>query len=130
MSGRNHETDPEGIPESPQPLAGIKHLLIVSLALSLLVGGTSQFVSCAVSQAEIGLYVGKADECAEAKVSCTDQMPTCIGNAGCLMLTALPAPPASIALVFAWTSLEFESATGALAGISMRPELSPPILLA
>ena len=45
-------------------------------------------------------------------------------------MSALPASPATITVPVEWTSLEYDLAAEALAGISVKPELSPPILAA
>jgi len=71
-----------------------------------------------------------AGGCAGPQPPCTGHMPSCAGHAGCIALSALPASPVLIAVVFAWTSLAWEPAPESLAGISLKPELSPPILAA
>jgi hypothetical protein len=42
----------------------------------------------------------------------------------------MPASPALLAVAFEWASPIYELATAALAGISVKPELSPPIIAA
>jgi hypothetical protein len=57
-------------------------------------------------------------------------MPNCIDHLGCVTASALPAAPASVAVAFEWTTLDYDPAPELLAGISVKPELSPPILAA
>jgi hypothetical protein len=57
-------------------------------------------------------------------------MPNCLDQGGCITVSALPASPTTIAVPIEWTSLDYDFAPQALAGISVKPELSPPILAA
>jgi hypothetical protein len=57
-------------------------------------------------------------------------MPNCIDHLGCLTVSALPASPALIAVVFEWTTLSYDLVPDSRSGISVKPELSPPILAA
>jgi hypothetical protein len=57
-------------------------------------------------------------------------MPNCLDHGGCITVSALPASPNSTAVPVEWTSLDYIPARQALAGISVKPELSPPILAA
>jgi hypothetical protein len=108
----------------------LNRLLTVCLALAFLVGVTAQLVPCGVAQAGIGVRADMADGCAGPQSSCTDHMPTCIDHLGCLTLPALPVSPASITVAFEWTSLDYDFAPESRSGISVKPELSPPILAA
>jgi len=45
-------------------------------------------------------------------------------------VSALPTSPTAIAAAFEWTSLGYVLMPESLAGISVKPELSPPILAA
>ena len=57
-------------------------------------------------------------------------LPNCIDHVGCLTVFALPASPVSVAVAFEWASLDYDLARESLSGISVKPELSPPILVA
>jgi hypothetical protein len=57
-------------------------------------------------------------------------MPNCLDRGGCITVSALPAPPTAIAVPVEWASLDYDFVPTALAGISVKPELSPPILAA
>ena len=61
---------------------------------------------------------------------CTGHMPNCLDPGGCITVSALPASPTSIAVPVEWTSLDYDLVPQALTGISVKPELSPPILTA
>jgi len=45
-------------------------------------------------------------------------------------VSALPVSPASVAVAFEWQSLDYDFAAVSLSGISLKPELSPPIVAA
>jgi hypothetical protein len=48
----------------------------------------------------------------------------------CVTASALPASLASVEMPFEWTSLYYPLVPESLSGISVKPELSPPILAA
>ena len=52
------------------------------------------------------------------------------GGCAGITVSALPASPTSIAVPVEWTSLDYDLVPQALTGISVKPELSPPILAA
>jgi len=54
-------------------------------------------------------------------------MPNCLDHGGCISVLVLPISPATIALPVEWTSLDYHLPPQPLAGISVKPELSPPI---
>jgi len=108
----------------------LNRLLTVCLALAFLVGVTAQHMPCGMAQAGTAVRADMADRCAGPQPSCTDHMPACIDQLGCLTLPALPVSPASMAIGFEWTAPTYHVAAAALSGISIEPELSPPILAA
>jgi hypothetical protein len=108
----------------------LNRLLTACLALAFLVGVTAQLVPCGMAQAGIGVRADMADGCAGPQAPCTGHMPNCVDHVGCVTVSALPASPASIAVAFEWTSLDYDFAPESRSGISVKPELSPPILAA
>jgi hypothetical protein len=68
--------------------------------------------------------------CAGLQPPCAGRMPNCLDHGCCITVSALPASPTSIAVPVEWISLDYDFAPQALAGISVKPELSPPILAA
>jgi hypothetical protein len=71
-----------------------------------------------------------AGGCEGPQPPCTGHTSNCVDHIGCVTVSALPAAPASAAVAFEWTSLDYKLAPEALSGISVKPELSPPILAA
>jgi hypothetical protein len=77
-----------------------------------------------------GMRADMAGGCDRPQPPCTGHMPNCIDYLGCVTVSALPASPVAIAVAFEWTSLNYDFAPTPLFGISVKPELSPPILAA
>ena len=115
---------------SPGMATILKRLLILCLALALVVGVTAQLMPSSMAQAQITVSAEMAGGCAGPKAPCTGRSPNCIDHVGCVTVSALPTAPASIAAPVEWTSLDYDLAPESLAGISVKPELSPPILAA
>ena len=66
--------------------------------------------------------------CACPYPPCTGHMPNCLDHGGCISVSVLPTSPATIALPVEWRSLDYHLPPQLLAGISVKPELFPPIL--
>jgi hypothetical protein len=107
-----------------------KRLLMVCLALALFIGATVQMLPSSMATGEMGVRADMAGGCAGPQPPCTGHMPNCVDHIGCVTVFALPASPGSEAVAFEWTSLDYRLASESLSGISVKPELSPPILAA
>ena len=107
-----------------------KRLLTVCLALAFLVGVTGQLMPSSMAAPQMTMGADMAGGCAGPKSPCTGHMPNCLDHGGCISVSVLPTAPATVAVVVEWTSLDYDLAPQALAGISLKPELSPPILAA
>jgi hypothetical protein len=110
--------------------AMLKRFLTLGLALAVLVGATAQLMPCSMARADMPAGVGNMAGCADQHDLCGNHVPNCLDHVGCAAVTALPAMPVSIAVAFAWAPLVYDPATASISGISIRPELSPPTLLA
>jgi hypothetical protein len=108
----------------------LKRLLTVCLVLAFIVGATVQVLPSSMPIGEMGVRADRAGGCAGPLPHCTGHMPNCIDHVGCLTVSALPASPVSVAVAFEWASLDYDLARESLSGISVKPELSPPILVA
>ena len=108
----------------------VKRLLTLCLALAFLAGVTGQLMPSSVAAPQMTLSGDMAGGCAGPQPPCTGHMPNCLDHGGCITVSALPASPAAIAVPVEWTSLDYILAPQALAGISVKPELTPPILAA
>ena len=108
----------------------LKRLLMVGLALAFLVGVTGQLMPSNMAAPQMAASAEMGGGCAGPQPPCTGHMPNCLDHGGCITVSALPVSPTAIAVPVEWTSLVYDFAPQALAGISVKPELSPPILAA
>jgi hypothetical protein len=114
----------------PDMAAVVKRLLTVCLALALVVGVMGQFMPSSMAAPHMTASADMGGGCAGPQPPCTGHVPNCLDHGGCITVSALPASPTLIAAPVEWTSLDYDLAPKALAGISVKPELSPPILAA
>jgi hypothetical protein len=108
--------------------AVLKRLLTVCFALTFIVGVTAQLLPSSMAVGETGVRADMAGGRAGPQAPCTGHMPNCVDHVNCVTLSALPASPVLVAVAFEWTSLDYDLAPESLPGISVKPELSPPIL--
>ena len=108
----------------------LKRLLTLVLTLAFLVGVTGQLLPSSMAAPQMTASTDMAGGCADPQPPCTGHLPNCLDHAGCITVSALPASPTSVALPVEWTSLDYNLVPESLAGISVKPELSPPILAA
>jgi hypothetical protein len=126
-----NRVDPFRQPPIFFPIAAVlERVLTLCLALAFLVGVTGQLMPSSMAAPQIAVSADMAGGCAGAQPPCTGHMPNCLYHGGCITVSAMPAPPATIAVPVEWTSLDYALAPQALAGISVKPELTPPILAA
>jgi len=104
-----------------------KRLLTVCLALAFLAGVTAQLMPSSMAET-VTTVSTEMGGCACLYPPCTGHMPNCLDYGGCISVSVLPTSPATIALPVEWTSLDYHLPAQLLAGISVEPELSPPIL--
>jgi len=108
----------------------IRRMLRLGLALAYLVGVSAQFVPSSRAMAQLGVAIALPDGCAAPEAPRPGPMPLCIDHLGCLAIPALPSAPAALAIPFRWTSVAYQFRATLLSGISVEPELSPPIVAA
>jgi hypothetical protein len=100
------------------------------LAMAFLIATPALLVPVGVAQPYIAASADLADGCAGYQPPCTGHMPNCVDHICCVTVSALPASLASVGVAFEWTLLYYPLAPESLSGISVKPELSPPILAA
>jgi hypothetical protein len=112
-------------------MAAVFHrVLTLCLAVTLIVGVPGGLVSCGMAEAQVVMSGHTADECSATQPPCADHRSTCIDYLGCAAVPGVAASPALFAVVLEWTSPRYEPPRSTLSGISIEPELSPPILAA
>ena len=124
----------EPIPPAPTSALGmatvLQRLLIFCLALAFLVGATGQLVPSGITPADMAIGADMAGGCAGPQLPCTSHGANCVDHIGCVTVSALAASPASVAVAFEWRSLDYDPVPESRSGISVKPELSPPIVAA
>lgn len=108
----------------------LKRRLAVCVALALLVGLTAQCLPPSMADAQVTVRADMAGGCSGPQPPCTGHMPNCVDHICCVTSSALPVSLAWVGMPFEWTSLYYPFAPESLSGISVKPELSPPILAA
>src|SRR6516162_8469615 len=106
----------------------LKRLLTVCLALAFLVGVTAQLMPSSMAETVTTVSTEMGGGCACPYPPCTGHMPNCLNHGCCISVSVLPTSPATIALPVEWRSLDYHLPPQLLAGISVKPELFPPIL--
>jgi hypothetical protein len=105
-------------------------LLRLSLALAFVLGLTARLMPPSVASAEMSVSTDMASGCDDPQPPCTGNIPNCLHHGGCITVSGLPASSGSVVVPVEWTSLGYSFVRQALAGISVKPELLPPILAA
>src|SRR5258708_5396185 len=98
-----------------------------SLATIFLVGVTVQLLPTGMAMTDTSSSATMQNGCEQPLPPCPDRTPNCIDHFGCLSVPALPLSPASLAAPFRWTVIAYASGTATLPGLSLKPELCPPI---
>jgi len=111
-------------------MAAVLHrVLIFFLVLALAAGTSGRFVPSGIDHTDMAT-AGMVGGPGAPDSPCPGHTPNCVDHLGCIAAPALPAAPAAMAVALAWVSLDYEPAPQSLSGISVQPELSPPILAA
>jgi hypothetical protein len=109
-------------------MAAVFHrLLTLCLALGLVVGVPMRLVPCGMAETPVGVAADNDDGCAPAQRACTEPGPSCVDHVGCIAQPGVPAALRLPLVPFEWTALAYNGAISRLSGISIEPELSPPI---
>jgi hypothetical protein len=111
-------------------VAVLKRLLTVCLALAFLVGVTAQLMPSSMAETQSAMSAEMPGGCDGPQAPCTGHLPNCVDHLGCVTVSALLASPTSIAVSVEWTAVSYDLVPESLAGISFKPELTPPILAA
>jgi len=113
----------------PDMATVLKRLLPLGLAVTFLVGVAAQLMPSSMAETQMTVSAEMGGGCAAPETPCTGHMPNCIDHICCVTISALPTS-VSTGSPLEWISLDYDRAAGSLTGISVKPELSPPILAA
>jgi hypothetical protein len=106
---------------------------ILLLAFVFVVGSTMQIVPRAWAMdgcAMAGASMDAPSADGQSGAPCKGLTPACVDAMGCVATVALPAPPLSTSTGLASVATTYSFFGISLSGLSVEPELSPPILLA
>ncbi|HEV2334131.1 MAG TPA: hypothetical protein VGS13_01410 [Stellaceae bacterium] len=101
-------------------------LLTLGVVLAF-VGATVQLVPCGMAYLQSSVRSDMAAGSTQPKAPCTDRAPVCTDHFGCVAALVVPTAPPSVAVALQWISLDYDLAVRPLRGISLKPDLSPPI---
>ncbi len=104
----------------------LKRLLTLGVVLAFVVSTTAPVLPCGMAYAHGGIRADNAAEPARTKLPGADHSQMCVDHVGCVVSAAVPS---STLLVVAlqWVSLGYDLRPASLSGISLKPDLSPPI---
>jgi hypothetical protein len=105
----------------------LRRFLSICLSAIFLVGATVQVLPSGMAMADMSAQADMGGGCDQPKPPCPDRGPNCIDHFGCLSVSALPISPTALPVPFQWTAVAYELGTAPLLGLSVKPELFPPI---
>ena len=106
----------------------LRRFLTLCLAATFFVGATVQILPWNPAMADTMGHTDDMAGCADHAPVPVKHMPNCIDHYGCLTVQALPTSPALLVLPFQWVSVAYNVGAAPLLGLSIKPELTPPIV--
>jgi hypothetical protein len=104
---------------------------VLVLAFAFVVGLTAQIAAgvwtmngCPTAMGSMSAPSGDPP----SDVPCNGLTLACIDGVNCAMPTALPVPPMAASISFEWTAASFTLIDTSMSGLSLEPDLTPPIL--
>jgi hypothetical protein len=110
-----------------------KRIATCLLALTIALAATLQIVpSAPVSIDKPAMSMAGMDmsDCNHPTPPCQGMTPACIDSMGCLMTVAVPPAPVAPPTPFKWGAVIYSLSVTTLIGVTIEPELFPPILRA
>jgi hypothetical protein len=103
------------------------------LVVFFVVGGfflvaTTQLIPIAAAAPDCDMTLVIQGQDGKAHVPCTDMTPSCIIDASCAFVVSLPAPNLALSASMSWARVAYVTASASLCGLSIKPDLTPPIL--
>lgn len=110
----------------------LKRLAIYLLAFAVVLGVTLQVAGAALAAAGLPATemtaMDMGGDCDQPAGPCNGLTPDCIDSMGCLSNLAAPVAPLAVSAPFKWSAVSYFSSNAMQAGVSIKPEHSPPIL--
>lgn len=106
---------------------------VLLLAFAFVVGLTAQVTAAGawtMNGCASAASMGTSSHDSQSDTPCNGLTPACIDSVGCAVPTALPVPPLSASTMFEWVAATFTLPDNSMSGLSVEPDLTPPILRA
>jgi hypothetical protein len=111
----------------------LRRVSVILLAFAFVVGLTAQVAAgawtmhgCPMSAASMGT----SSQDSQSDTPCNGLTPACMDSVGCAVPTALPVPQLLASTMFEWVAATFTLPDNSMSGLSVEPDLTPPILRA
>lgn len=110
----------------------LKRLATYILALAVILGVTLQIAGSALAAAGPAAVEMPATDmggdCNQPAPPCNGMTLDCIDSMGCIINTTAPVAPLAVSEPLLWSSVSYFSLYATQAGVSLKPEHSPPIV--
>lgn len=110
----------------------LKRVTIYLLAFAVVIGVTVQISGAALATAGAPAMemaaMAMGGDCDQPADPCTGVTPDCIDSMGCASNTAAPVAPLADSAPLRWGAVRYFPLCAMSAGVSIKPEHSPPIL--
>ncbi len=110
--------------------AMLKRATIYFLAFAITLGVTLQISGSALAaagQPAMSSAMDMGGNCDQPAVPCKGLTPDCINIIGCVINAAAPVAPLAVSEPLLWGDVSYFSLDAVPAGVSIKPEHSPPI---
>ncbi len=110
-----------------------KRIATYFLALAVFLGVTLQIAGVALAAAGppatgMSTMADMGGDCDQPARPCNGMTPDCIDSMGCVTNTTAPVAPLAVSDLLQWGAVSYFSLNAMPAGVSIKPEHSPPIL--
>jgi hypothetical protein len=106
----------------------LRRLVVFFLVGGFLLVATTQLIPLASAAPDCNMTMMSHGADGGGPVPCTDMTPTCIVDVGCAFVVSLPAPHLGLSAPLSWTRVAYGTSSNASRGLSIKPDLTPPIL--
>src|SRR4051812_11039783 len=103
------------------------HFLVMG---AFLLVTTTQLIPLASAAPDCDMTMMSQGAEGSGPVPCTDMTPSCIIDAGCAAMVSLPAPDAEFSVSLSWARIDYDVSSASFRGLSIEPDLTPPIATA
>ncbi len=106
----------------------LRPLLVALVAIALV--GAPTFQAAVSPTSAMHAAAAQHETCSEQLANpapCKSMVPACADMLGCVTVASLPVPAISAAVSLTWTSIAYRVGSDVQDGLSIKPDLGPPI---